>query len=103
MTGIDVVATLVTIVLVSCATVILVPCAFLLVEVIASTWPSPRRAELDASSALPPFAVLMPAHNEANSIAESLTGVQSQLRASRPTTAACSSAPPPSPTRITWW
>lgn len=80
--GIGMGSILVTVVLVLCATVILVPCAFLLIEVVASTWRRPRRLEFDAASDLPPFAVLMPAHNEASSIAASLTGVQSQLRAS---------------------
>ena len=82
MTGIEIVASLVTVVLAACAALLLVPCLFLLIEVVASTWPSRRLAELDVPGALPPFAVLMPAHNEANSIVESLNSLQAQLRES---------------------
>lgn len=81
MTGIEIAVTGATVLLVSFATVVLVPCTFLLIEVVASTWPSRRGVLLQAPSEAPAFAVLMPAHNEATAIAASLSSLLAQLRA----------------------
>lgn len=75
------VSALVTVALVACAALLWVPCAFLLVEVVASVLPRRRRAPPGSSAAVPPFAVLVPAHNEAKSIADSLAVIRAQLRA----------------------
>lgn len=54
------------------------PIAVLLVECLAALWP-PRRAETPASAASRRIAVLIPAHNEEASIAETVRAIRSQV------------------------
>ena len=68
---------LVTFLLVCAGLVLLVPVVVLLIEVVAGVWPG--RATVPASSATPSIAVLMPAHDEALVIADTLANILGAL------------------------
>ncbi|MDM9624617.1 glycosyltransferase family 2 protein [Rhizobium sp. S152] len=60
------------------AAILMLPVLLFAIECIAGVWPSVRRSS--STSARPPVAVLIPAHNESSGIASTLRNVREQAR-----------------------